>query len=450
MIKLTMATPTAAAVQAFIRNYGGDPHKWSLEAWIFAHDTGIVPAKSQKEESEGSKILVQVDSVIMNTETGQPWKVMDLKILLAEAIDRRFKPIEIPKGTLMFHSNHFFGADIQDIERVGEPMRMTDLRRYGMGQKKLLPRLFMNFAESGCLYVVANLTVGVTAYITTRDLKFLNLPVYSDSRRRGSLKDILQLTETIGLRRFCFQKDYAGIITITVVDGVPEYTGMLDRSLGTQLTQRGYNFPEIIMVDHFDGLVKIGHTDILEPQRLTMTQPPIITGPISNPTEFMQKINEKIIPLGTDTNAVGSFRTNVSNLGKNTSRVLTPMIYRTFKGQYDIGSIPLSYSAVTKEMSFFTAYVTLNQDAYSKLMDTLTNLNAYLYRKATFSQEKIAELSWYPEAMLKYYKFAPAVGAGKRVGNVHSNTYRVRKFKKNRTLRNSKETTSSSRVHLLS
>lgn len=236
-----------------------DPTDWDFNIWVskFASLTNA----QFESYTESGKSFPTTWAV---KDDGTGYTHDELLSLMLVKIEGEFRVIKIPKGTLMFHSNQFLYEQLEEGEPVGGICTMDHFRRYGIGQDAMLPRLYMNFTPYGTLSVVANMVVSVAVYKVDTELTFVKVPAFVDGNRQISFyKDLLRLTKSMPLRKYAQDKGYAGFYMITAVDAVTT----IDPGMGV-LIRGGVCYPEALLIDKNDHLIKIGQYDILDKVKL--------------------------------------------------------------------------------------------------------------------------------------------------------------------------------------
>jgi len=187
--------------------------------------------------------------------------------------------IELPEGTLIFHSNHYLSSHLQKFEPNGTAMKIQDIRTYsnksqidGVQPKftESFSRIYANFTPAGCMKVMANLTLGMGVYRLKNPLKFKVFTTASYNGRIVSLKDSFGITGSNLMKHYINKynnsktdnKDLlAGFLLLTWVDS----TDTEDTNASfIPLSNGKFSYPEILLLECFNKFIKIGQFDLID------------------------------------------------------------------------------------------------------------------------------------------------------------------------------------------
>jgi hypothetical protein len=191
---------------------------------------------------------------------------------ITKMIEQTFGLLEIPAGTLIFHSNTYLGADLLVTEPLGGPMTMPFVKRYGDSEATQSRRIFCNLAMTPTFLVKGNFASSVSIYVVNTTLRLIKLPMIMRGRRYAYLKDALGFSEAATFKNYTGVRDVDGLYMLTSVDKTPlveteaELRWMNMSQMPVEARQAC--FPEVALFGGSNKLTKIGQVDLLDPNHI--------------------------------------------------------------------------------------------------------------------------------------------------------------------------------------
>ena len=251
--------------------YAKNIRTWDLNDWIENERLG--PASPSNDDPD--RRVVPLKSKIFGNGRAAPLSAYcpaprgsGREILVSEAranimtiVERTHGTIELVPGTLIFHSNEYFGADAVVAEPFGGPMTMPFLKHYGDSQATVSRRIFCNLAMTPTLLVAGNFAASVSIYVVTQPIRLFKMPQVLIDGRLVFLKDRLGFSEASTFKNYTSVRNFDGMYMITAVDE----TRLVNTEAELRTMRGGMAcFPEVALFHGHTKLAKIGQVDLLQ------------------------------------------------------------------------------------------------------------------------------------------------------------------------------------------
>ena len=257
-----------------LRLYAKPIDTWTIDDWIDNEllgpgkpsgdnpDRRVVPLKT-KIFGKGKGAPIAAYCPTQGGPGSKELLVSEARAKIMALVEREYGAVELVPGTLIFHSNEYFGADVVMAEPFGGPMTMPFLKHYGDSQATVSRRIFCNLAMTPTLLVKGNFAASVSIYVVTKTIRLFKLPRVANYRFQQPifLKDMLGFSEASTFKDYTAARNFDGMYMLTAVDE----TTLMNTEIGLRIEKGGLAcFPEVALFHGHTKLVKIGQVDLLQ------------------------------------------------------------------------------------------------------------------------------------------------------------------------------------------